>query len=413
MSTAMFASSLKGSNAKLLAKPTSRLARRAGRLVVARVNAKSQVQGALPAAVVGLSALTAAGAARAAEEAVVDTAVSSVIDIVKATGEAVKAGLVAAGQGLDVAKDAYQQVAPVVKTAVDAATPVVQAGVKVAGDVAAPAFKAVEPSVKASLTDAQKAVAGVVDPSAIKQVTTTAEAAVSSAKPWVDQATYFLTHTDPVSLGEYGLGLLALYYLAPPLLKATFGALRGFAGEVSPAAALDALSSGGGAVLLDIRTAREKEAAGLPDLPGGSGKLVEVEYASIADRKLRGQLRNAGDLELKITAMQVAALKRLGKGTTVYLLDRNGSSSKAVAKELAKRGFSRAYVISGGFQAWTSAKLATKLSSTVSRVEVLAPGSFLGTFSTRKSNNSSVKSLPGSNSNSVSARRALPSSISR
>ena len=47
------------------------------------------------------------------------------------------------------------------------------------------------------------------------------------------QATYFLTHTDPVSLGEYGLGLLALYYLAPPLLKATFGALRGFAGKVS------------------------------------------------------------------------------------------------------------------------------------------------------------------------------------
>ena len=171
----------------------------------------------------------------------------------------------------------------------DAAAPVVQAGVKVAGDVAAPALKAVEPSVKvqlgpgwgwgqlglrllcwalfdllppvkggcslpcgciadphhsavrtygtfgystsrgvvalyqahkcnqhltahdqaypqpvllvtahqlesvppvtvqAGLTDAQKAVAGVVDPSAIKQVTTTAEAAVTSAKPWVDQ----------------------------------------------------------------------------------------------------------------------------------------------------------------------------------------------------------------------------------
>ncbi len=57
MSTAMFASSLKGSNAKLLAKPTSRLARRAGRLVVARVNAKSQVQGALP----GKSSVAAQG----------------------------------------------------------------------------------------------------------------------------------------------------------------------------------------------------------------------------------------------------------------------------------------------------------------------------------------------------------------
>jgi len=31
----------------------------------------------------------------------------------------------------------------------------------------------------------------------------------------------------------------------------------------------------------------------------------------------------------QITAMQVAALKKLSKGTTVYLLDRNGSSSKA------------------------------------------------------------------------------------
>jgi len=71
------------------------------------------------------------------------------------------------------------------------------------------------------------------------------------------------------------------------------------AGEVSPAAALDALSSGGGAVLLDIRSAKEKEAGGLPDLPN-SGKLVEVEYASIADRKLRGQLRSAADLTLKV-----------------------------------------------------------------------------------------------------------------
>lgn len=31
-------------------------------------------------------------------------------------------------------------------------------------------------------------------------------------------------------LGEYALGLVALYYLAPPLLKGTFGALRGYAG---------------------------------------------------------------------------------------------------------------------------------------------------------------------------------------
>lgn len=37
----------------------------------------------------------------------------------------------------------------------------------------------------------------------------------------------------------------------------------------------------------------------------------------------------------------------------------------AVAKELARRGFGSAYVIAGGFQAWTNSKLKTKLSSTV------------------------------------------------
>ncbi len=68
---------------------------------------------------------------------------------------------------------------------------------------------------------------------------------------------------------------------------------------------------------------------------------------------------------VQITAMQIAALKRLNKGTTLYILDRNGSGAKAVAKELAKRGFGKAFVVAGGFQAWTSAKLATKLSSSV------------------------------------------------
>lgn len=41
----------------------------------------------------------------------------------------------------------------------------------------------------------------------------------------------FLTTTDPTTLGEYALGLVAFYYLGPPALGAAFGALRGFAGE--------------------------------------------------------------------------------------------------------------------------------------------------------------------------------------
>lgn len=57
-----------------------------------------------------------------------------------------------------------------------------------------------------------------------------------------------------VVLAEYGLGALALYYLAPALLGGFVGSLRGFAGEVTAAQALDLVGSDGSAVLIDIRS---------------------------------------------------------------------------------------------------------------------------------------------------------------
>jgi hypothetical protein len=57
-----------------------------------------------------------------------------------------------------------------------------------------------------------------------------------------------------VVLAEYGLGALALYYLAPALAGGLFGSLRGYAGEVTAAQALDIVGSDGGAVIVDIRT---------------------------------------------------------------------------------------------------------------------------------------------------------------
>lgn len=93
---------------------------------------------------------------------------------------------------------------------------------------------------------------------------------------------------------------------------------------------------------------REKEASGLADVPGGAkGKLLEVEFAFTEDKKLRGQLRDASAIEAQITALQIAALKRIGRGTKVLLLDRFGNTSKTVAKELSRRGFGRVFVVAG------------------------------------------------------------------
>ncbi|KAL4447383.1 hypothetical protein ABPG77_007416 [Micractinium sp. CCAP 211/92] len=402
------ASGLGGSTRALAVRRTTAAARGRHTSVVAEARNELPV----PVAAAGLSLVGAAApaAAQAADGPSVDTAVASVVDIVKATGEVVKQGVSAAQTGAEYAKAAYEQVAPVVKSAVDVAAPVVEKGVKTAVDVATPVVQTGLQQAKEALT-----ASGVpaVDPSAVAPVVKSTEQAVTTAKPFVEQAINFVTTTEPLLLGEYALGLVAAWYLAPPLLKLAAGAVRGYAGEVTPAAALTAVESDGSAVIVDIRSLREKEAGGAPDLPNAS-RLIDLEYAAIEDRKVRNQLRNAGELEVKVTALQIAALKRLTSGSTILLMDRSGSgTAKAVAKALAARGFGRVYIIKGGFQGWVASKLRVKAASVVSRVEVLPPGTF-GTGSTRGAGVRSPSPRPTNGKvlapTTVSSRRALPSS---
>ena len=66
-----------------------------------------------------------------------------------------------------------------------------------------------------------------------------------------------------------------------------------------------------------------------------------------------------------MTIIQIAALKKVKKGTRVLLLDKNGSVAKDVAKGLNARGYKKVYVVDGGFNGWTSSKLQTRGSSSV------------------------------------------------
>ena len=50
-------------------------------------------------------------------------------------------------------------------------------------------------------------------------------------------------------------------------------------------------------------------------------------------------------LLLQVTALQIASLKRVGKRTQVMLLAKNGSTAKAIAKELGRKGFKKVRVI--------------------------------------------------------------------
>ena len=51
---------------------------------------------------------------------------------------------------------------------------------------------------------------------------------------------------------------------------------------------------------------------------------------------------------MQITALQIASLKRVGKGSKIVLMDRNGSCSQ-LAKVLASKGFSKVYILTGEY----------------------------------------------------------------
>ncbi|KIZ04855.1 hypothetical protein MNEG_3102 [Monoraphidium neglectum] len=315
----------------------------------------------------GLAASTLVAQPARAEDAVdaVDATVSAVTEVVKAGGSAVRSGIDLLGSAAQALKEGYDVASPYIQQGVEAVTPAVKEAVKVTSEVAGPAINKAVPIVQDTLTGVVKS--SGVDLDAVAKtganVAKTATDGAVAAKPVLEQILSFLSSSSPVELAEYGLGAVALYLLSPLLLGGLLGGIRGYAGDITAVQALEAINGDSNAVIVDIRTPKEKETSGIPDVPGGGNKLVAVEYATIEDKKLRGSLRDAGFIEAQVTAIQIASLKRLGRGSKVLLLDRTGSTAKTVAKELSKRGFGRVYVIDGGFDGrngWVGSKLLVK-----------------------------------------------------
>ncbi|KAL6758560.1 rhodanese-like Ca-sensing receptor [Haematococcus lacustris] len=353
-----------------LAKSSQRLAStthkpRSG-VPVVRVAAASGKSAGLNSLTIAAS-IIAAAPVRAAQEPVVDSAVDSVVVAIKAAGEVIKAGVTAAQAGIQVLKEGYDIAAPIVEKAYKVASPIVGQAIKATVDAASPAIKAALPSIQDGLQSTGFNPGVVTD--ATSAVTQRASTAVSTATPFLTKVLQVVSGAGPVTLAEYALGLAALTYLVPLLLGGLGGSFRGFAGEVAPAAALDSLANESDVLLIDIRSSKEKEASGVPDLPtSAASKALEVEYASTDDKRLRALLRDPTAMEAQITALQVAALKKISKGTKLVLLDRYGPAARTVAKELGRRGYGKVFVVSGGFDGrggWVQSKLQIKPAASV------------------------------------------------
>ena len=351
-----------------------------------------------PRAIERRTLMVRAGAA----ETAVDEVANGIANAAQSSAAVLKQGLAAAGKASSVASEAYSKISPAIEKAGKAVSPIVNDAVEAGKPIAA---SLVSEATKVSSNAVSTAASGVttalkdagVSPSTIKGVENVVNGAYSTAKPLVSSFLNFVSTAEPITLVEYSAAAAAFVLAFPTIASVIIRSVRGYAGAASPAIVLDRLSTGPQVVLVDIRSVREKEATGIPDMRDKS-KYIQMEAAVVNDGSVRRELKNIGSLEVTMTALQIAALKKVSKKSELYIMDKNGSVSGAVARQVAAKGFSNVRVVKGGFSAWAKERLPIRMAESVGRVEVVAPSAVLF-GSTKKSigegSATTKKSLPG------------------
>ena len=151
---------------------------------------------------------------------------------------------------------------------------------------------------------------------------------------------------------DAAVALAAAVVAVPVALNLAASAARGYAGDKNAFVVDEALSKDRNAFLVDTRDERARRDDGVPDLRGSQrGKGAAIEIARVEERTRRA-LADPRAVELELAAMKVRALTR--GGARVYVM---GPDAAALARAVTKLGGRKAFVLSGGYEAWRSAGL--------------------------------------------------------
>ncbi|KAL6912194.1 hypothetical protein ACP4OV_000999 [Aristida adscensionis] len=271
------------------------------------------------------------------------------------------------------------------------------------------ALKLAAPVVSGASKQATEALQGAgVDPSPVLSAAKTAAQqgtkVIDAAKPVASATVETIASLAP---GDYvvaaGAAFLA-YLLLPPVWSLVSFNLRGYKGDLTPAQALDKVTTQD-YVLIDVRSDKDKAKAGVPQLPSNAkNRLISVPLEELPG-KLKGMLRDAKKAEAEITALKISYLKRIGKGSNVIIMDSYNDSSKIVARTLNSVGFNNCWVMAGGFsgrKGWAQSRLGTD-SFNLSVVEVVTPSRVIPASAGRLGTTSSTSRAP--------TRKLLPGSV--
>ncbi|XP_057766898.1 calcium sensing receptor, chloroplastic [Salvia miltiorrhiza] len=284
-----------------------------------------------------------------------------------------------------------------VKPGVDAALPILkQAGeqaVKIASPVVSEASKKAQEAIQSSGFDTEPVLTAAKTVADAAQQTTKV---IDDAKPIAASTVQTISSAEPIVIFATGGALVIAYLLLPPVLSAISFNLRGYQGFLSPAQTLDLMSTKN-YILVDIRSEKEKDKAGVPRLPSSAkNKLISIPLEELPS-KVRSLVRNVKKVEAELVALKISYLKKVNKGSNIVILDSYCDSAKIVARTLTKLGFKNTWIVADGFsgsKGWLQSRLGAD-SYNVSFAEVVSPSRVISAASRRFGTTSSAKLLPG------------------
>ncbi len=114
-----------------------------------------------------------------------------------------------------------------------------------------------------------------------------------------------------------------------------------YAGDVTCKTAWEGLR-GGKSALVDVRTTREWDVIGVPDLSQTGKTVIFEEWQKFPDMALNQDFASTVDQQLRAQG--------ISKDDPVYCLCRSGARSKGAAAALTSLGYTRAFNIISGFE---------------------------------------------------------------
>ncbi|KAL5544826.1 hypothetical protein UlMin_008610 [Ulmus minor] len=300
-----------------------------------------------------------------------DEIVSSLNEVEKTIDQVQQVG----SSVFDTTKSFLEAVLSAVKPAIDVGLPIAQQAGEQALKLASPAIseasKKAQEVIQSSGVDTEPIVTAAKTVAGAAQQTSKV---IEDVKPIASSTVESISSADPSTIVGTAGALFLAYFLLPPIWSAITFNLRGYQGELTPAQALDLISSKN-YIMIDIRSEKDKDKAGIPRLPSSAkSKMVAIPLEEVPS-KLKGLVRSVKKLEAEIVALKISYLKRVNKGSNVIILDSYSDSSKIVARTLTNLGFKSCWTVADGFaggRGWLQSRLGTD-SYNFSFAEVISP----------------------------------------